>query len=151
MPAHLVPPTSPFGRRRLVMGAAAAAAGLALTPSLAGADDGHDNHNHDHDAPIPKPIPGGLDVSPHPLGTIHVWAAGKSGITLPYSHGQLQGIDTEPTTIGDFSGVSAVAFHVGTATGKDGKRYNLETDMRVFAGNYIAANGQRRQGAFGLI
>jgi len=149
MPAHLALPRSSFSRRRLVTGAAAAAAGLALTPALAAADDGRDNH--DHAAPIPKPIPGGLDVSPHPLETIHVWAAGKAGITLPFSHAQLQGTDTEPTTIGDFSGVSAVAFHVGTATGKDGKRYNLETDMRVFAGTYVAANGQRRRGAFGLI
>jgi hypothetical protein len=148
MPAYLALRASPVGRRRLIMGAAAAAAGLALTPSVVAADDGRGNH--DHDAPIPKPIPGGLAVG-DPLGTIHVWAAGKSGITLPFSHGQLQGIDTEPTTIGDFSGVSAVAFHVGTATGKNGKRYNLETDMRIFAGTYIAANGQRRQGAFGLI
>jgi len=126
---------------------AAAAAGAALTPGLAASVAANDDHAA---SPIPKPIPGGITVGP-PLETIHVWAAGKEGITLPFSHAQLQGIGAEPTTIGDFSGVTAVAFHVGTATDKTGKRYNLETDMRLFVGTYIAANGQRRQGSFGLI
>ena len=146
MPAHLPAPSAPFSRRHLVMGAAVAAAGFALTPSLAAADEEHGQAT----APIPKPIVGGLPVGP-PLETIHVWAPGKAGLTLPYSGATLMGIGTEPTTIGDFSGVSAVAYHVGTATDKAGKRYNLETDMRIFAGTYVAANGQRRQGAFGLI
>src|SRR5262245_39362630 len=114
MPAHLSPVAASFSRRRLVLGAAAAAAGLTLTPSLAAADDGHGDHDH-ASSPIPKPIPGGLAIGP-PLETIHVWAAGKTGITLPFSGATLQGIGTEPTTMGDFNGVSAVAFHVGTAT-----------------------------------
>ena len=42
-------------------------------------------------------------------------------MTLPFSGGQLQGLDVEPTTIRDFTGFSAVAFHVGTATGSDAR------------------------------
>ena len=60
---------------------------------------------------------------------------GPTDVTLPFTGGQLQGLDVEPTTIRDFNGFSAVAFHVGTATGSDGTRYDLETDMRAFRGH----------------
>jgi hypothetical protein len=55
------------------------------------------------------------------------------------------------TTIRDFNGFSAVAFHVGTATGGDGTRYDLETDLRTFRGTYIDRTGRRRFGTFGFI
>ena len=48
----------------------------------------------------------------------------------------------EPSVITDYRGVTALAFHVGTATGSDGKRYNLETDMRAMEGTYISFNGR---------
>ena len=63
----------------------------------------------------------------------------------------LQGFDVEPTTIRDFKGFSAVAFHVGTATGDDGTRYDLETDMRAFQGVYVDGTGTRRFGTFAFI
>ena len=72
-------------------------------------------------------------------------------MTLPFTGGQLQGLDVEPTTIRDFNGFSAVAFHVGTATGGDGTRYDLETDVRAFRGTYIDRTGRRRFGTFGFI
>jgi hypothetical protein len=72
-------------------------------------------------------------------------------VTLPFTGGQLQGLDVEPTTIRDFNGFSAVAFHVGTATGSDGMRYDLETDLRTFQGSYIDGAGHRRHGTFGFI
>lgn len=147
MPAYLAA-ASPLGRRRFVLGAAGAVAGAALTPALAAQaaarDDGRDP------LPAPAPIPGGLEVGP-PLGQIHVWAAGREGVTLPFTGAQLQGIGYEPATLTDFSGITAVAFHVGTATDSAGAHYNLETDLRLFAGTYVAANGRRRRGAFGLI
>jgi hypothetical protein len=44
-----------------------------------------------------------------------------------------------------------VAFHVGTATARDGTVYNLETDLRTFRGNYVDATGARRFGTFAFI
>jgi len=109
------------------------------------------HHDHTHRRPTdvpPKPIPGGgFDLPP----LIHVWTPGDPGITLPFSGGTLQGFDTEPATLTDFAGFSAVAFHVGTATARDGTEYNLETDMRAFRGVYIDANGTRRFGTFAFI
>jgi hypothetical protein len=61
----------------------------------------------------------------------------------------LQGLNVEPSTITDFRGVTALAYHVGTATGSDGLTYNLETDVRVFAGEYVAEDGSRHEGTFG--
>ena len=51
----------------------------------------------------------------------------------------------------DYAGFTALAFHVGTAIGSDGSRYNLETDMRAYRGQYRAADGTRRRGAFGFV
>jgi hypothetical protein len=44
-----------------------------------------------------------------------------------------------------------VAFHVGTATARDGTVYNLETDLRTFRGNNVDATGARRFGTFAFI
>ena len=51
--------------------------------------------------------------------------------------------------ITDFKGVTAPAFHVGTATGS--KQYNLETDLRAMEGRYVAEDGSRKRGLFGPI
>jgi len=99
--------------------------------------------------PSPRPIPGGTQIPGGPL--IHVFAPGPPEITLPFTGVHLEGLDVEPGVITDYSGFSAVAFHVGTATGSDGKRYNLETDIRVMDGSYVAADGSRRRGVFGFV
>jgi hypothetical protein len=57
----------------------------------------------------------------------------------------------EPSLITDYKGVTALAFHAGTATGSDGKQYNLETDMRAMEGTYKAENGTRQRGLFAFI
>jgi hypothetical protein len=72
-------------------------------------------------------------------------------VTLPFSGTTLMGFDVEPSTFTDRRGFSAVAFHVGTATGSDGATYNLETDMRAYKGQYVAADGTRRFGTFAFI
>src|SRR4029450_4417688 len=64
---------------------------------------------------------------------------------------QLEGLDVEPSVITDYKGVTALAFHVGTATGSDGKQYNLETDLRAMEGSYVAEDGSRKRGLFALI
>ena len=142
-------PHASLTRRSVVKGAAGVVAGLAGatlgTPGLA--------WSHDHDGqrlPVPpKPIPGGLEVAPGQV--IHVWGPGPADVTLPFSGGPLQGLDVEPTTIRDFDGFAAVAFHVGRARGDDGTEYDLETDVRAFQGTYIDRTGRRRFGTFGFI
>jgi hypothetical protein len=135
-------------RRAVVQGAVGAAAGFAAAlgaPPHAVARD-----HADRDLPLPpEPIPGGLEVAPGQV--IPVWAPGSPDITLPFTGSTPQGLDVEPTTIKDFNGFSAVAFHVGTATGPDGTRYDLETDVRAFQGTYIDRTGSRRFGTFGFI
>jgi hypothetical protein len=116
-------------RRAAIQSAAGAAAGFA---AAAIRPQGAIAHGHGRLPVPPEPIPGGIPISD--TDVIHVWPPGPTNVTLPFSGGTLQGLDVEPTTIRDFNGFSAVAFHVGTATGSDGTRYDLETDLRTFRG-----------------
>jgi hypothetical protein len=136
-------------RRAIVRGAAGAAAGLA-TGVVAPRAVAHDDRQVPARRTVPRePIPGGIELAPGQI--IHVWAPGPPEVTLPFSGAALQGLDTEPTTIRDFKGFSAVAFHVGTATGSDGERYDFETDVRAFQGTYVDGTGTRRFGTFAFI
>lgn len=92
--------------------------------------------------PEPKPIPGGSTLPDGSL--IHVFAPGSPGVTLPFTKVALEGLDVEPRVVTDHNGFAALAYHVGTAMGNDGKTYDLETDMRVMSGSYVAADGTRR-------
>src|SRR6185436_9731696 len=95
--------------------------------------------------PSPKPIPGSSTL---PDGSsIHVFAPGTSGVTLPFTKVPLEGLDVEPRVVTDHNGFAALAYHAGTAVGNDGKTYDLETDMRVMQGNYVAADGSRHDSA----
>ena len=139
-------------RRRFMSGSAGALAGVGLAGTLgwpvATAAQGGT-------LPAPKPIPGGIDLSGFgltpPYDFIHTFAPGPPGVTLPYTGVMLEGLDVEPSTISDFRGASALAYLVGTATGSDGKAYNLETDIRIMDGSYVSVEGRRRQGSFALI
>jgi len=92
--------------------------------------------------PEPKPIPGGSTL---PDGSvIHVFAPGTPGVTLPFTKVPLEGLDVEPRVTTDHNGFAALAYHLGTAPGNDGKTCNLKTDMRVMNGSYVAADGTRR-------
>lgn len=98
----------------------------------------------------PRPIPGGIQIPKGPL--IHVFLPGPKSITLPYSKLQLMGEEVEPFTITNSSGFVAFAVLVGKAgdaTNPD--RYNLETDIRVFQGEYVGGDGVRRRGTFAFI
>jgi hypothetical protein len=97
---------------------------------------------------VPSPIPGGIELAPGLV--IHVFAPGDSAVTLPFTGITLQGFHTEPATITDFKGSSAVAYHVGSARGSDGNTYNLETDIRAFEGDYVV-DGVTHHGAFALV
>jgi hypothetical protein len=144
------PQGAALDRRKFVLGAAGtvAGAGLALGwPASTAA--GSSRAGSSAVVTPPSPIPGGLDLGP-PIGVIHVFAPGDPAITLPFSGFTLGGFDVEPATITDFSGSSAVAFHVGTARGSDGRTYNLETDIRAFEGEYVVG-GKTYRGAFAFV
>jgi hypothetical protein len=146
---HVTPPP---GRRSFLLSAAGAvAAGIATSRSRAEAHDASGGFwpapEHGRPPlPAPTPIPGGTEFPPFPL--IHELFPGPETITLPFTLLPLQGLHVEPSTITDFHGVTVLAYHVGTATGHDGTQYNLETDIRVMQGDYIAENGARRAGTF---
>jgi hypothetical protein len=72
-------------------------------------------------------------------------------VVLPFTKVPLQGLNVEPSTITDFDGATALAYHVGKATGSDGKTYNLETDFRIMEGQYVSVEGTRRHGTFAEI
>jgi hypothetical protein len=101
------------------------------------------------------PIPGATDLSVFgfvpPYDFIHTFAPGPEGLVLPFTGVVLEGLDVEPSTITDFKGATALAFHVGKARGSDGQRYNLETDIRVMDGEYVAVDGTKKRGSFSLI
>jgi hypothetical protein len=97
--------------------------------------------------PAPRPIPGGDVIPPQ----IHVFEPGTPGKHLPYTGAPLEGLNVEPSTITDFKGFIAQAYHVGTATGNDGKRYSLETDVRAYQGEYVAVDGSHQRGTFALL
>jgi hypothetical protein len=138
-------PQATLTRRAVVGGAAAGLAAAVAAPQRVLAHD----HAKGSDPVPPEPIPGGIELAPGQV--IHVWAPGPAEITLPFTGVTLQGVNVESTTIRDFSGFSAVAFHVGTAIAKDGSRYDLETDVRAFQGTYIDRTRRRRFGTFGFI
>jgi hypothetical protein len=144
--------THGFSRRGFIHAAAGATA-LAFGPGLslnALAHDDGDNHNRT--LPAPKPIQGGLNLGLEaPYDFIHVFPPGPQGLTLPFTGGVLQGLDVETSTLTDFHGATALAYHVGEARGSDGHTYNLETDMRVMQGKYVAVDGTTKHGSFALI
>src|SRR5262245_6774000 len=147
--------THRFARRGFIHAAAGATA-LAFGPGLSLKALAHDDgDNHNRTLPAPKPIAGGSDLSGLGLGPpydfIHVFPPGPVGIVLPFSGVELQGLNVEPSTLTDFHGATAVAFHVGEARGSDGHTYNLETDIRVMEGKYVAVDGTTRHGSFALI
>ena len=85
--------------------------------------------------PQPVPIPGGINLPP----VIHVFAPSD--------------LDTEPNVITDFQGFAALAFPTGTnaARDKNGNFYDMSNDMRVFQGEYVAADGSHHRGTFVFI
>jgi hypothetical protein len=139
-----------LNRRRFVQAAVGTVAGAGLAggavlPAAAHATDSPKAFG----AEPPKPIPGGQQIPGGPL--LHGFAPGPTNLTLPFSGAVPQGLDVDPSTFTDFRGFAAMAYHVGTARGSDGKTYNLETDVRAYRGTYVDATGARRSAAFSFI
>jgi len=86
----------------------------------------------------PVPIPGGI------APVAHIFAPG------PVSLG-FQGFDVELNGITNFQGFSALGYLGGTASDSNGNTYNVATDMRVFQGEYVSADGSHHRGTFVFI
>jgi hypothetical protein len=144
-------PERRISRRHLFKYGAYAGAAATVGPTLPGLTTAAHAHGHGlpRVLPAPKPIPGGIQIPGGPL--IHVFVPGPEDETLPFSGLQLMGFDVEPSVITDYRGFTALAYVAGTATGSDGRQYNLEADMRAMEGTYVAADGSRQRGLFGFI
>lgn len=93
------------------------------------------DEGHAETLPQPVPIPGGINLPP----VIHVFSPSD--------------LDTEPNVITNFHGFSALAFPQGTNAARDsnGNFYDMSNDMRVFQGEYVAADGSHHRGTFVFI
>jgi TAT (twin-arginine translocation) pathway signal sequence len=138
-----------ISRRQLLKYGAVTGAAATVGPVLPAQASAAHAHRLPRVLPAPKPIPGGIQIPGGPL--IHVFPPGPTDITLPFTGLTLFGLDVEPSVITDRKGFTALAFHVGTAIGSDGKQYDLETDMRAMEGTYVAENGTRQRGLFAFI
>jgi hypothetical protein len=145
---HHHSPTHTLSRRGVICATAGALGGAALATILTPSAIAEEGDAGAGLLPPPKPILGGDVIPPQ----IHAWEPGEpAGKTLPFTGAPFDGLNVEPATITDFHGFTAQAYPVGTATGSDGKRYNLEGDIRVMDGSYVAETGARREGSFALI
>jgi hypothetical protein len=88
----------------------------------------------------PKPIPGGIAPG------FHYFVPGPKGVTK-----DAQGIDTEPSTITDYKGFTALGYINGTATGSDGRTYPMKSDLRAYSGRYVGEDGQVHKRTFVFI
>ena len=86
----------------------------------------------------PVPIPGGQVVG-HPPVLIHAFFPD----TLR-PNAELNGIT-------NFRGLSALAYTNGTATDNAGRNYIAQTDIRLYVGEYVAADGTHARGVFVLV
>jgi hypothetical protein len=138
----------PLNRRRFVLTAAGTVGSVASLAWPQTAASAAPLASTKHDPPPPNPIPGGLQLAPALV--IHVFPPGDPTVTLPFTGFTLGGFDIEPSTITDFNGSTAVAYHVGSARASDGTTYNLETDIRAFEGEYVVG-GEFHHGSFALV
>ena len=85
----------------------------------------------------------GAEPLPIP-GSFHFFAPGPP--RLGY-----RGLNVEASTITNFQGDVALAYLTGTARSAAGEKFLLGADMRVFRGDYVAADGITRRGVFGFV
>jgi hypothetical protein len=62
-----------------------------------------------------------------------------------------QGLAVDPSTIGNFRGVVGLAYLRARVRDASGHRWVMANDVRVFQGDYVAADGVPRQGAFAFV
>jgi hypothetical protein len=98
--------------------------------------------------PAPSPIPGGLEVPD--VGLVHGFIPGPESSVTPFAGLPAMGLDIEPSTLTNYQGFTTFAVLSGQTTSSDGQIYNVEFDVRVMAGEYVAEDGSRHRGTFGF-
>lgn len=106
---------------------------------------------------LPKPIAATVptvppDVPPldAPFDVIHWLLPGPPDAATTFNGLPGFGLDVDPSTLTDFSGFTAYSVIEGSGRGSDGKTYDVELDVRVMDGTYIAEDGSRHHGTFGF-
>ena len=61
------------------------------------------------------------------------------------------GIAADPSTIGNFRGLVALAYLRGRVRDATGRRLVMENDIRLFQGDYVSADGIERRGTFAFV
>ena len=61
------------------------------------------------------------------------------------------GFTADPSSIGNFKGVIGLAYLRGRVRDTAGHRWVMENDIRVFQGDYVAADGVQQRGTFGFV
>ena len=61
------------------------------------------------------------------------------------------GLAADPSAIGNFQGLVALAYLRGRVTDSGGGRSVMMNDIRLFQGDYVAADGVRRHGTFAFV
>jgi hypothetical protein len=67
---------------------------------------------------------------------------------LPGPGAGFDGLQAEPNGITNFRGLAALAYTGGTAIDKAGRNYIAQTDIRVYQGEYVSADGRHSRGTF---
>lgn len=98
--------------------------------------------------PIPIAIPSDDPPPPAPFDMIHWLLPGPEGSATPLIGIPGFGLDVEPSLMTDYRGFTTLAVIDGKATGSDDVTYDVEFDVRVMDGTYIAEDGSRNQGTF---
>jgi len=84
------------------------------------------------DTPIPV-LGGGRILSPGPR-------------TLGFD-----GLAADPSTIGNFRGLVALAYLRGRVRDTTGRQWVMMNDIRLFQGDYVSADGIQRRGTFAFV
>lgn len=61
------------------------------------------------------------------------------------------GLDIEPSGITNFNGFSALGYLAGMATDSNNNSYVVSSDMRLYIGEYVSADGTHHRGTFVFI
>jgi len=78
------------------------------------------------------------------LDGIRILSPGPRALGFP-------GLAADPSSIGDFQGVVALAYMRGTVRDETGHSFTIVNDLRIFVGDYVSADGIQRRGAFGFV
>lgn len=138
-------------RRGFFVGAGAAGA-VAATTAIGATPAGATPSSLPAAVPVPEPIPGGFLLDPTDESSIiHFLLPGPPGSATQFFGFPGEGLDVDPSTMTNFRGDHAFAVLAGQATGSDGATYNVEFDLRIYSGSYIAADGVERDAAFAFM